>query len=584
MHYADVVRRLDGLWKLSVSRCLTPVTTQVRSTRNPLSQDWESISVTIQNKSELVRIASRLFPYFSPTDVEFLTAVEEGTLFDRDKQLVTDPASSNEVDKSKSHAFKANLLIWVCTNKKAVSLVTRHGIRLEGATIDGKLDLSSIRVPFPLVLKNCFLDKGVKLRNAYIAELDMTGTQAAKVDAKALHVDGDIVLKNGFQAKGPVILAGATIGGNLDFTNAILTSGDRGNALDCETVTVKGSVYLHNGFRAKGSVGFVDATIKGNLECNNGEFINLDGKALDCERLNAGGDVFFSKRKGQRSDDPNMKGKSFEAQGTVSFVCAEIRGHFSWQDVNSSDKVTLDLRYAKVGIYRDDKESWPTEGKLRLEGFHYESIEESDPSEIRDRVEWLSRQYPKKGKKSFYPQPYEQLADVFKRIGDDKAAKKILIEKNRERSRKANLSLSEKFWYRFFGKIIGYGYTPWGSLIVMLLLIILGWYVFCMANANGLMTPTDARAIANTKQQISKDYPVFNALVYSIDTFVPLVDLGVSKYYLPNANRKKPVPPTKFFALFVNGSYIRIYLWFHIAAGWILTSLLVVGITALVRK
>jgi hypothetical protein len=200
--------------------------------RNPLSQDWDDISVTIQNKPELVRIAKGSFPYLSPKDVEFLTAVEEGTLFDGGKQLVTDPAPSNEADKSRSHVFKAILIIWVCTNKKAVLLVTRHGIGLERATIDGKLDLSSIRVPFPLVLKNCFLAKDVKLRNACISALDMTGTQAAKVDAKALHVDGDIVLKNGFKAKGPVILAGATIGGNLDFTNAILTSASRGNALD----------------------------------------------------------------------------------------------------------------------------------------------------------------------------------------------------------------------------------------------------------------------------------------------------------------------------------------------------------------
>jgi len=30
--------------------------------------------------------------------------------------------------------------------------------------------------------------------------------------------------------------------------------------------------------------------------------------------------------------------------------------------------------------------------------------------------------------------------------------------------------------------------------------------------------------------------------------------------YLSNANRKKPVPLSKFFPLFVNGSHIRIYL------------------------
>jgi len=130
----------------------------------------------------------------------------------------------------------------------------------------------------------------------------------------------------------------------LVFTNAILTSGGRGNALDCERVTVKGSVYLHNGFKVKGSVGFVDATINGNLECNNGEFINKKGMALDCTRLNAGGDVFFN----ERSDDSKEKMKPFEAQGTVSFVCAEIRGYFDWLDVNSPGKLSLDLRYAKV--------------------------------------------------------------------------------------------------------------------------------------------------------------------------------------------------------------------------------------------
>ena len=264
--------------------------------------------MTIQNKSELVRIAKGSFPYLSPKDVEFLTAVEEGTLYDGGKPSVTDPASSHEAGKSKSHVFKANLkikanlIIWVCTDKKAVPLVTRHGIRLQRETIDGKLDLSFIRVPFPLVLKYCFLDKGVKLRNACIGALDMTGTQTAKVD-----------------------LAGATIGGNLDFTNAILTSAGRGNALDCERVTVKGSVYLNNGFKAKGSVRFVDATINGNLECNNGWFINPDGMALDCERLNAGGDVFFCE--GQWGNDPKASVDTFKARGEVKLVNAQIGGN-----------------------------------------------------------------------------------------------------------------------------------------------------------------------------------------------------------------------------------------------------------------
>jgi len=32
------------------------------------------------------------------------------------------------------------------------------------------------------------------------------------------------------------------------------------------------------------------------------------------------------------------------------------------------------------------------------------------------------------------------------------------------------------------------------------------------------------------------------------------------------------------------GSWLRVYLWVHIASGWLLTTLLVVGLTGLVRK
>ena len=60
--------------------------------------------------------------------------------------------------------------------------------------------------------------------------------------------------------------------------------------------------------------------------------------------------------------------------------------------------------------------------------------------------------------------------------------------------------------------------------------------------------------------------PLFNPIVYSLDSFVPLIDLHQAKYWLPT------------------GLLLRTYHWLHIIAGWALTSLLVVGMTRLVRK
>jgi hypothetical protein len=50
-----------------------------------------------------------------------------------------------------------------------------------------------------------------------------------------------------------------------------------------------------------------------------------------------------------------------------------------------------------------------------------------------------------------------------------------------------------------------------------------------------------------------------------------VVDLGMAKYWIPDANK-------------LWGAVIRCYMWVHISAGWILTTLLIVGLTGLVKK
>lgn len=106
---------------------------------------------------------------------------------------------------------------------------------------------------------------------------------------------------------------------------------------------------------------------------------------------------------------------------------------------------------------------------------------------------------------------------------------------------------------------------------------------------------------------------VSGAFVYSLETFVPLLKLQVSQYWLPNANRGKEVPGPFLRELMLKtvvqflfgkrmeeywlrklnctfkipssttGAWLRTYLWWHIIAGWIFTTLWVVGLTGLVK-
>ena len=73
------------------------------------------------------------------------------------------------------------------------------------------------------------------------------------------------------------------------------------------------------------------------------------------------------------------------------------------------------------------------------------------------------------------------------------------------------------------------------------------------------------------KGELPKNHPRFNALMYSIDVFIPIVDLRQESYWLPRYVEKQ------------GWTYV-IYMWFHIAFGWILTTLGVVGLTGIVKK
>ena len=120
-------------------------------------------------------------------------------------------------------------------------------------------------------------------------------------------------------------------------------------------------------------------------------------------------------------------------------------------------------------------------------------------------------------------------------------------------------------------------------------MIMLGWIVFGIGSRAGLIVPTKGDAYISDDRgedrRLSDDYPRFDAgvfsldtVVYSLDVFVPLVDLHMASYWLPNANRGSVVMGLR------TGAFLRVYLWFHILAGWVLTTLFVVGLTGLVRR
>ena len=82
--------------------------------------------------------------------------------------------------------------------------------------------------------------------------------------------------------------------------------------------------------------------------------------------------------------------------------------------------------------------------------------------------------------------------------------------------------------------------------------------------------------------KVSDGYPKFNPFIYSVEAYVPLLNLHMGECWIPNANRDADHRIGNF-TLPKSGSLLRYYLWLHIIIGWLLTTLLVAAITGLLK-
>jgi hypothetical protein len=179
------------------------------------------------------------------------------------------------------------------------------------------------------------------------------------------------------------------------------------------------------------------------------------------------------------------------------------------------------------------------------------------------------------------------LAEVLKNAGYEKARIDVLVAKNNDETKRLGF-FPMRYWYLLFNLVAGYGYRSGRAFVGSLLFIVLGAFLFQAGHANGLITPTKAEAYdPKGSTNISVNYPVFNPVVYSAETFVPFLKLYVADSYLPNANLGQKITifcPHIYSFTMPLGGLLRVYLWIHTIAGWFLTTLWVGGLTGLIRR
>lgn len=403
------------------------------------------------------------------------------------------------------------------------------GIWLEGAVIIGRLDLSFAKCCGRLVLDNCRFHEKPQMAQTELAQLSLDGSHLPGLFAQGVVMSGDLFLRD-VTATGTVDVAGAQIGGQFACEGATLNSGG-GKALNGQSLIVTG------------------------------EFVFREVKAIT---------------------------------GRV------------------------DLASAHVGDLADDAASCALCSDLILDGFTYDRISGSTaPKSFAARKDWLARGSRVSGE--FRPQPYTQFAKVMRAAGHMDESRKALAVRDTIQFKEAEAAdrkawhdayhggmgtkgNSGVIWLRLHGRrlwaglsrrVIGHGHHPDYALFWSLALWGAGTLVYFIAYRAGLMVPNsdvimvsaewlaavDENRVAPTGVWMrdsglaSAHYETFFAMIYALDVFLPLVDLGQESTWAVTA-------PVTFGA----GWWLRVATFLYQVAGWVVTSLGLAAITGFVQR
>ena len=478
-------------------------------------------------------------------------------------------------------------------------------ICLLGAWISGSLELIHARIPYALVLSHCYFHAYVILQSAECGGLYLNGSYLAQgLFADGLTTRGSVNLRDGFFARREVRLMGANIGLNLDCTGGNFHSSNLDEcALSADSLITKGSVNLRDGFSAEGEVRLLGASIGRKLDCSGGKFHNPGKYALSADDLTTKGDVNlrdgFSAEGEVRFSSASI-GKNLDCAGgkfhnpnkcALSVEAGNISGSLLWWHITCEG--IANFAYARADVLVDAPDSWKS-CKVALNGFAYTRF--VNPMDASFRINWLAN---RPDGVDFSPLPYEQAAKVLFGMGHSTEAWDILHEKRRLEREHKQAPWWQRAWGQWIDALTDFVYRPWRTVGWTAGVVLAGAMLFWAANHCKQIVPHQPIVLAKEEYQKAReagchpfdaaraavpDYPGFNPLIFSLDVFVPLFNLHQESYWAPNSGKGD------FFRWLTRGKgefegwwLLTAWYWIEIMAGWLLSSLLLLSVTGLLR-
>jgi hypothetical protein len=300
-------------------------------------------------------------------------------------------------------------------------------LHLTGARITGSVDLSGGTVGCELLLTRCWLDEPIETSDAKLRTLTLRACRITRIELWAADVDGSVTVTD--CRVGELNVGNAHVGGRLHLTGSRLAN-PGGRALTGTRLAVEHSMICR-GTSVTGEVRLLDATIGTALILTGATLSNPGGRALGAAGLTVAQTAYLT--------------EGFHATGEVRFRRARVHGQLVFD--GTVDGV-LDLRDAQVHTL-----AMPSSlrAPARLDGLTYQHL---TPEELElPRIRWLQRDPD-----GYRAQPYEQLAEQYRRLGYDRRARMVMLAKRRAHCRR--LPLRWRLLGRTQDALSGFGYAP----------------------------------------------------------------------------------------------------------------------------
>jgi hypothetical protein len=494
------------------------------------------------------------------------------------------------------------------------------GMQLRGALITGVLDLEGCRIQSGIALKDCRFEAAPILRSAIIDNLQLDGSVLPGLNADVIEVRGGVSLA-GATVDGPIKSHGSQLGGSLICDGAKITSPKiaalLGDQIVARSIAMRGTSVV-------GGISLVGAKLSSDLNVAGVDIHHPNGVALKADGIDVEGDVILHSGRiegeiemvgGHIEGDFDCTGTKIHNPGAVAlrFNRSIVKGAwFLWKDAKIDG--VLDMTGANIGSIHDDLACWPGEGDLMLNRCLYDALIGGTIG-AKQRLQWLSRQSPERWGEDFWPQPYEQLANVYRAMGHEDEARAVLIAKERlqrqaRRARSRNPLVWSLLTFKDFilAITVRYGRQPLLAFVWLLIFWAAGVAIFGYAERRGAFKPASFVVLRSPEwllcgfeaseerfltaaQQNSRgrakpgqnqldcyrsqleasSYPRFNAWMYSLDTLFPVLEIDQKNAWRPDPN--KP-----------GGTEAIAYFYLQSVLGWALSLLAVAGFSGVVRS